>query len=92
MTDEEWSALESSWWDRVRVLGFTAALGTRADAACDRAERAVNTMLLARTAAERALADANKAVELAELSTRMIARNDEDEFARFAAQLAEAFE
>lgn len=91
MTDEEWSELESVWWDRVRVLGFTVALGTRADAACDRAERAVNLMLDARRKAERALADAQKATELAELSTRMIARNDEDEFARFAAQLEEAF-
>lgn len=90
MNDEEWAALESSWWDRVRVLGFTVALGTRADAACERAERAVSLLIDARARAVRALADAHKAAELAELSARMISRNDEDEFARFAAQLKEA--
>lgn len=88
---EEWARGEAEYFDRIRVQGFMLVLGSRADAACERLDKAVNALHRARAAAERALADARRETEFAELYGRMVGRGDSDDYAEIAALLEEQF-
>ena len=89
MTDEEWSLLESHWWDRVRVRATFLALATRAQKAEERFSVAERRLAEARTNAERAMAERDAALGIADLLGRAITRGDAEEQADIAAWIEE---
>ena len=89
MTGDEWAALESAWWDRVRVLGYAEVCRRDRVAAKVALERAVSLLENARSIAEKARKRLDLACEDEETALRILARNDVDELARIAAALEE---